>query len=118
MSTIQNMETIANLEYMRRRGVAMDDAIIDSHSVKYAETTIIQSGSYIVNAKVITSGARKMEIGDLMAFYERRDPSLVPVHNLILQKYSLSRQDEMLIDFDIELSVAPLSEGQVAPNVK
>ncbi|WP_233218689.1 eCIS core domain-containing protein [Deinococcus arcticus] len=112
MSTIQNFETILFMESKKRQGIPLNKSVLQSHSVAYAETTMIQSGHEIVSADV--SGGQLEEVGDYMAFYERRNPALKQIHDDLLKKYGLSRRDRMLIDFNIELKLKGLPEGQTA----
>jgi Domain of unknown function (DUF4157) len=116
MSTIQNFKAILKLETLRRQGIPLDRAVLQTHSVEYAETSIIQSGSQIVSAKVSTAAPAKFaEIGDLMAWYESREPALKAQHDALLSQFGLKRTDKMWLNYDILLEVKPLSPGQIAP---
>ncbi len=115
MSTIQNFDAILQLETLRRQGIPLNEGVLKTHSVQYADTSIIQSGHEITGAKVITSNqAEFTDIGSYMQFYERRTPTLKAVHDDLLKKYGLSRSDKMWVNYDIELQVKPLASGQVA----
>jgi hypothetical protein len=115
MSTIQNIEAILQLESLKRQGVALEKAILMTHSVEYAETSIIQSGHEIVSAKVDVSGAwTDKTIGFLMSHFEAGDAAKIAKNDALLQKYGLKRSDKMLMNYDILLSVKPLSPGSNA----
>jgi hypothetical protein len=115
MSTIQNFEAILQLETFRRQGMPLDRAVLKTHSVQYADTSIIQSGHQISGAKVITTnGAEFRAIGDYMSFYERRNPALKATYDALLSKYGMQRTDKMWLNYDIELQLKPLAPGQNA----
>lgn len=120
MSTIQNMQAVLELETLRRKGMPLDEAILHTHSVQYAESSLIQSGHEVVGAKVITTNEAEIaEIGGYMAHYERRDPKLAAEHNRLLQQFGMSRTDKMLINYDIVLTLKPLAPGvEAKPLVK
>jgi hypothetical protein len=115
MSTIQNFEAILKLETLRRKGVSLDVAVLQTHSVEYADTSIVQSGHQIIGAKVITTNKAYFDpVGDLMREYEYSNKSLISVHDALLAKYGLARNDKMWINYDIELELSPLKLGDVA----
>lgn len=96
MSTIQNMQAVLELESLRRKGIPIDEAILRTHSVQYAESSLIQSGHEVVGAKVILNNkAETAEIGDYMRHYERGDPRLISEHDRLLQQFNMSRSDKM-----------------------
>ncbi len=115
MSTIQNFETILQLEKSRRAGIDLDLAILQTHSVQYAETSIIQSGHQITGAHLSIANAAQRPVGELMRSYEIREPALKAVHDALLSKYGMQRSDNVLLNFSIKLDLAPLSPGQAAP---
>jgi Domain of unknown function (DUF4157) len=114
MSTIQNIEAILQLEALRRQKIPLDEAILQTHSVEYAETSIIQSGQEISSAKVDLTGAWRDPIDDLMKHFEGGDLKIIAKHNDLLKKYGLKRTDLMYANYDIELSLKPLSVGNNA----
>jgi len=111
MSTIQNIDTILHLDWLIRKHpeASQDELILYTHSVKYAETPIIQSGHKIVSAEIDSSTAweRNQPIGELMEFYEMRGVS-TEYHDNMLTKYGLSRDDTPLINFNIYLQIEKL----------
>jgi Domain of unknown function (DUF4157)/Bacterial SH3 domain len=118
MSTIQNIEAILQLESLVRKGLPRDKAILQTHSVQYADTPIIQSGHEIVSAKVETKGAwTDKTIDYLMKHYENGDPVKISYHDGLLQKYGLQRTDKVLMNYDIYLKVQPLKPGSIAKSI-
>ncbi|MBD2745014.1 DUF4157 domain-containing protein [Coleofasciculus sp. FACHB-1120] len=109
MSTIQNFETILHLHWLRKKypGKSIDELIMHSHSVNYAETSIVQSGHKIVGTKVGGTQARTRPVGSLMEHYETHDPRDIAKHDALLKKYGFERTESMYMNFDIELHLAP-----------
>lgn len=111
MSTIQNIEAICQLESLKRKRIPLDEAIMDTHSVSYAETSIIQSGHQIISAKV--KGGVITKIDDLLQHYEQygSNKDKILLHESILKKYGIDRNDLVLWDYDIYLDVKLLPPG-------
>ena len=115
MSTIQNFEAILQLETLRRQGVPLNEAVLKTHSVQYADTGIVQSGNQITGAKVITTNeAEFTTIGNYMSYYETRNPALKATHDALLSRFGMQRTDQMWLNYDIELQLKPLAPGQTA----
>jgi hypothetical protein len=126
MSTIENFETIAHLEWLRRRypGTSINELILHTPSTQYAETSITQAGSQIASAEV--RGGVRRGIGSLMKTYEdmagpRGTPERALVdarHKALLEKFGLQRNSEVLMQFDINFTVRPASAGGGTPPVR
>jgi hypothetical protein len=116
MSTIQNALAVMQLDQALKRGVPLDQAVLDTHSVQYAQRTLIPAGEKVVGAKV--EGGTRTPIDVMLSHYEARDPSLRPKYDQLLQTYGLTRSDVVLWNYDIYLdvqSVAPPTPTVGAP---
>ncbi len=109
MSTIQNMRSIMQLDYLMRGGMSESEAILQTHSVSYAETTLQQSGHQIIRSTARVYGGDRGSIGRLLRHYERWNPSLVERHNAWLREYGLTRDSVVWHSFYIEFDVAPFA---------
>jgi hypothetical protein len=109
MSTIQNVEAIVHLHWLRQRYPATDlsDLVVHTESVKYAETTAVQCGYRLVGTKYVAAGESEDEIGTLLALYEDGNPQREADHDNLLARFSFNRQTVMKQNFDIELAVVP-----------
>lgn len=108
MSTIQNVDAVLHLAQLQRQGVDLVEAVRQTHSVKYAETTIVQSGHQIVNVRVDTTRAWRDPADQMLQHYEGRDgPPAIRKHEDLLSKYGLKRTDEVLWNYDIYLDLTP-----------
>src|SRR6185503_3664638 len=119
MSTIQNIRSVIELEVLSSK-LPLDEAVLKTHSVTYAETTVIQSGHKIVGGKVTGQG-RKRPLQELLDHYEThgnphgpRDAAIVSTHDELLAKFGdgkIDRQTPVLWDYNIELSIEPFGSG-------
>jgi len=108
MSTIQNALAVMQLDQALRNGTPLDRAVLETHSVQYAQRTIQPAGEKIVGARV--EGGMRTPIDRMLSHYEARDPSLTPKYNKMLADYGLTRSSVVLWNYDIYLdvqSVAP-----------
>lgn len=110
MSTIQNVETIVHLHWLRQRypGVDLSELIGHTASVEYAETSAIQCGYRIAETKYVVSGEEETRIGDLLEFFEAGNQQRKAESDTLLARYSFDRQTVMKWNFGIELSVLPV----------
>jgi hypothetical protein len=114
MSTIQNFKAIIQLHVLRMKGVDPNQAVLQTHSVQYAETTIVQSGHKVVAAEVKGDIWKDYPIGELMKYYESRNPELIQKHNDMLTEFGegmVTRDTQCWMNYDIVLEVAPFSGG-------
>jgi hypothetical protein len=104
MSTIQNIEAILQLEALRRRGRPLIEAVMQTHSVQYVETPMVQSGHRIVSGSQVIDGGVVEPIKGLLEHYERSgsDPAR---HDDLLARYGVARQDSTLWNYDIFMKV-------------
>jgi hypothetical protein len=109
MSTIQNLEVIVHLHWLRQRYPATDlsDLVVHTESVKYAETTAVQCGYRLAGTKYIAAGESEDEIDILLALYEDGNPQRQADHDNLLAHFSFDRQTVMKQNFDIELAIVP-----------
>jgi hypothetical protein len=109
MSTIQNVETIVHLHWLRQRypGEDLSELIGHTASVEYAETTAVQCGYRIAETRYVVSDEWEARIGDLLDFSEAGNPQRKAENDTLLTRYSFDRQTVMKQNFDIELSVVP-----------
>ncbi|MFB6782135.1 hypothetical protein ACFCX0_33290 [Streptomyces sp. NPDC056352] len=111
MSTIQNVRAICQLENATRRGIELDQAILDTHSVTYATASIIQSGGRIASARV--EGGVHTPFTELLEHYEGsgrgRDMTAVAEHRNLLTEYGIARGDTVLWNYNIYLEIVPFS---------
>src|SRR5262249_42667557 len=103
MSTIQNALAVMQLDQALKRGIPLDQAVLQTHSVQYAQRTIIPAGDKIVGARVEV-GART-PINAMLSPYEARAPSLSPKNKHLLADYGLTRSDVVLWNYGIYLHV-------------
>jgi hypothetical protein len=115
MSTIQNVETIVHLHWLRQRwpNLTMDELISQTASVKYAENSLIQSGYQRTgNARFIPGDEAEAPIRKLLAHMAGGKPTRIAEHTALLQKYGFERDTVMKWNFDIEFDVAPIPRSQ------
>jgi hypothetical protein len=107
MSDIQNVETVVHLHYLRcTLGGELSDLTTHTASVKYAETTALQTG-YVRSAAPLLSGGQESPIGSLMAFQEGGNPARIRENDEILKRYGFDRDTPMFWGFDIDFLVRP-----------
>ncbi|MBW4484563.1 MAG: DUF4157 domain-containing protein [Tildeniella torsiva UHER 1998/13D] len=92
LSTIINVKTVAQLAAAERAGVALNEGILNTHSVQYANNSIVQGGGQIATARV--SGGYRTAASN----------ELTPA---ALQEYGIPPDFEVLTGFDIDLTVVP-----------
>ncbi|HZN73858.1 MAG TPA: hypothetical protein VFC00_19495 [Micromonosporaceae bacterium] len=93
MSLITNKRTIFELAKLEKQGKPVDEAILETHSVQYANNSIIQSGGRIVRAEVSP--------GSKVSASTEADVET-------LAKYGLEPRDPVRILFSITLFVEPV----------
>ena len=106
MSNIQNVETIIHVHWLRQRfsGASFSELIEFTASMKYAETSAIQTG-YRRSGPPSVSGGDQQEIRKLLGFQENGKPELIAKNKKLLDKYGFSRDTRMLMGFDIDFPV-------------
>ncbi len=110
MSTIQNIETIAHLDWLQRQhpSKSIDELIVHTHSVQYGETAIVQSGHKVLGAEVKDGYDEKFS--HLLDYYVNNASDRTArraQYEAILQKYGLQWNSEVFMDFNIYVHVAP-----------
>lgn len=107
MSDIQNVETVVHLHYLRKNvGGDLSDLVVHTASVKYAETTAIQSGYQRSDLPVLLDG-HETPIRVLLDFQEGGNPQRQAENDAILAKYGFDRDTVMLWNFSIDFPVRP-----------
>jgi hypothetical protein len=109
MSTIQNIEAVMQLEQLRRRGMPLDQAVRQTHSVAYATTSIQQSGHSVNGVVIDTAGSFEWVLGDMMDHFGMPASE----RSRLFALYELGSNDSMLVNYDIRIDVGPQ-----APNAK
>jgi hypothetical protein len=106
MSTIENVETIAHLHWLRQEFPNMTDGerIAKTASVRYATGSLRQMGYEPVGSFEITPG-HKAPIKHLLD--DQGDAALMKQNDELLADYGFNRDTWMEMDFDITFSVAP-----------
>jgi hypothetical protein len=107
MSSIENIETVMHLHWLRKEFPHMTDGerIMHTASVRYTIGTLRQMGYQPVgDFKVIGTGHRP-RIGILLD--ETSDPAIKKEYTEILEMYGFDRNESMESNFDITFSVAP-----------
>ncbi|MDI1444070.1 hypothetical protein [Polyangium sp. 6x1] len=112
LCAIHEVESIVHLDWLAARhpGKPLGELAMETHSFKYAETPITQSGHRVVAARVDAARAERRPIGDLMIHYERMagDPAILRgKHDAVLLRYERARTDTMLIGYDLLIEVKP-----------
>ena len=105
LSDIQNVETIVHLHYLRER-YGHDPAALIEHtaSVKYAETSAVQTGHERSGSPILVGGAES-PIRELLEFQEAGNPKRRADNDKILANYGFDRDTVMLWGFDIDFPV-------------
>jgi hypothetical protein len=98
MSHIINTRTIAELAILEQRGMPMNDAIVKTHSVQYANNSIVQGGGRIAKAEV--KGGSRTEASNYLFGDEKK----VKIDNV---EYTVPDDYQVLTGFDIYLDVVP-----------
>jgi len=107
MSDIQYIETIVHLHWLRKnRDGDLSDLIQFTASVKYAETTAVQSG-YERSGPPLLTGGQESSIRELLEFQENGNAKRIAENDKILTKYGFDRDTVMRWGFDIDLPVRP-----------
>lgn len=108
MSNIQNVETIVHLHWLTKNARGDVSALAaQTASVKYAETTAIQSGYQRVGEPLVTGG-QVAPIRSLLEFQEKGSVERMKENDAILARYGFGRDTEMYMNFDIDLPVRSL----------
>ena len=110
MSTIQNVEAILQLEQLKRKGLKAEDALMQTHSKQYAETTLVQAGKKIVSGKIV--GGVETPIMTLLQHYEAGQKNRQENFQKLLDKYAVARTDKVLWNYDIEFEVDNFDSGK------
>jgi hypothetical protein len=106
MSDIQYVETVVHLHWLRENvGGDLSDLVQYTASVKYAETTAIQSGYRRSDVPILTGGA-DTSIRGLLDFQERGNPQRIAENDAILAKYGFDRDTVMKWGFDVDFKVS------------
>jgi hypothetical protein len=115
MSTIQNIRAIIEFNKLLQENVNPDIAIMQTHSVLYGSTALIQSGHRIVSGKVGGSPVNT-PLDELLRHYEThggstgRDPAIVRQHDQLIKEYGggrISRSTIVRWNYDVILTTAP-----------
>jgi hypothetical protein len=105
MSDIQNVETVVHLHWLKKNvGGAVDDLIAHTASVKYAETTAVQSGYERLGDLMVTGGSEG-PIKELLEFQEQGSLKRRQENDVILTRYGFDRDTVMLWRFNIDYRV-------------
>lgn len=113
MSTIQNVKAIIQMHVLRMKGIPPEIAVLQTHSVQYAETTIVQSGHKIVAAQV-SGDIWNRELDFLLKHYEKGDPAVIAHHDQLIREFGegvVTRDTVVWMNYDIHLDVAPFAPG-------
>jgi hypothetical protein len=116
MSTIQNVRAVIEFNAQLAQGVAPEAAVMNTHSIQYAETSIVQSGSKITGATV-GGAVCETPLKVMLEWYETHsghrstpDPDIVAKHDLLIAKHGqgvVTRDTVVKWNYDIYLKVAP-----------
>ncbi|HTL84067.1 MAG TPA: hypothetical protein VL856_02725 [Acidimicrobiia bacterium] len=119
MSSIQNIRAIIELHLARAQGIDPNVAVLDTHSVKYADTSIVQSGHRVVGAKVGGNVWEKpldalLEWRETRGTYGVRDPAIAAEHDKMIAEYGkglVTRDTVVWMNYDIELQLSAFAGG-------
>jgi hypothetical protein len=113
LENITNVESIAVMGLAELKGIPEEFALRETHTVRYAENTIIQRGGRIAGARLIPKGPKvtwKEFIGEDLPALARRYPKLaqLPADAMVWTKYD--------VELDVEPAVpAPAGPAPAAP---
>jgi hypothetical protein len=114
MSTIQNVRGVIEFNAMLAQGMTPEAAIVKTHSVQYAEGSIIQSGHRVVGATVTKRWRTPLQV--MLTHYETGggrhppEPEVVNKHDRLLAQFGngvIARDTEVEWNYDIEIELAP-----------
>lgn len=105
MSTIQNVEAVMQLEQMTRSpdNTTLDQAVAKTHSVQYATTSIEQSGNTIIRVRIDTQNSWRWKLQEMMDYFNIKPAQ----RRELFAKYGLRPEDEVLVNYDIWIDIAP-----------
>jgi len=105
MSRIYSIEAAMQLEQLTRAqpNTPLDQLVAKTHSVQYATTAIEQSGHKIVGIRVDTRSTRRWSLQKLMDHFGTDSAR----RSDLFAKYSLRPEDDVLLDYNIWIDVAP-----------
>jgi hypothetical protein len=103
MSTIQNIEAVMQLEALVRGGLTLEQAVIKTHSVTYATTSIQQSGHEISKIGIDTTNTWKWKLEEMMDHFQMDAAKRAD----LFKKYGLGPNDKVLVNYDINIEVGP-----------
>ncbi|MEW2493307.1 hypothetical protein AB0942_07095 [Streptomyces nodosus] len=113
LDKVENIPAILQLhQRVQGSGVDVGRAILSTHSVEYVETIIRQAGGRVTSAEVV--GGERKKIGVLMEYYEGNDSRAAEkreYHDSLLAEFGMTRDEVVLMDFDVRLSIEPFSES-------
>ena len=115
MSSIQNLEAIIQLHVMRTKGEDPNAAVLKTHSVQYADTSVVQSGHRVVGAEVTGDIWENRTIGWLMKHREAGDPAMIAKHDQLLKDHGdgiVTRDTVTWMNYDIVLEIVPYASGR------
>jgi hypothetical protein len=115
MSTIQNIRALLELDVLLKQGVPPDTAVMQTHSVQYAQRTLAGAGEKVTSAQVVRGTGQTGRIGDLMEHYEGSNPSKIAENDRLLQKYGRTRDSAVLWNYDIELKIESAAASEAGP---
>jgi hypothetical protein len=109
MSTIQNVEVIVHLHWLRQQYPSTELSRLVAHtaSVEYGETTAVQCGYRLVGTRYVAAGEWENAIGIMLNHFEAGNQQRKADNDNLLARFSFDRQTVMKQNFDIELAVVP-----------
>jgi hypothetical protein len=121
LSKVQSVRAVAEFNVLLQEGVAPEAAVMQTHSIEYAGTSLTQNGLQITGARV---GLRRRTPFDVMLeHYEKlhrsdgsRDPVRIAEHDKLIEQYGkgkIHRNTPVEWDYDVEVSVSPFSGSSI-----
>jgi hypothetical protein len=119
MTGIQNIRAIIELHALVAENMNIHEAAARTHSVRYAEGAIVQSGHRIDHVKWLEGSGEglRVRLGELMEKEEKwgradgtPDPQLVAYHDELIAKFGRGKvtRDSMVLDgYDLDLLLSP-----------
>jgi hypothetical protein len=117
MSKVQNVATMIQLEKQLRAGISADDAAMNTASVRYAETTLTQSGHRIIpgSARVVMRESRG-PVGEMMNYQIEYGLITPEQATKVLTEEGVDPSFEVPDSFDILLDVKAIdADTSAAP---
>ncbi len=113
---VENVEAVMQLKALMKQNIPLNRAVLQTHSVQYAETALVQSGHEIVSnstrvilARNPTGKLKELLEWDLVNATDEVRAAIQRRHEGLLRQYGLTPDDEVVLYYDIHMDVRPVA---------